>query len=935
MSTHRYPGGVISAYPVIPSASGAVGVWTLEEALRSKAANNWPDGTGLDPYFKNTTLLLHGDGTNGAQNNTFLDSSTNNFTITRNGNTTQGSFDPYAGPGCWSNYFDGTGDYLTAPASSLFAFGTGNFTVEAWVYPTVRNATYGSQIAGCHSYLVAADWIFMINTSGNLYFQISNSAVGAQTSTSTVALNAWSHVAVVRSSGTVAFYINGVAAGSGSYTTSVATTQALGIGAANNGSAGSALTGYISNLRIVNGAAVYTSAFTPSTTPLVATTQTTLLTCNSNGFIDQSAANNVLTRNGDVAVSKFSPFTLYQITPASYSGYFDGTNSNLTVPSNTALTLGSGNFTVEAWVYLSGTQTTTYGYQVLGTYAAVANGYALVVNRSSGGPLGLAWSNGTPTSTKITYGTYLNTNTWYHIAVVRTSTATNGVTIYLNGSAVATGTDATNDSVLQTLYVGSQGAGQYFPGSISNVRITKGQALYTSNFTPSTLPLTTTSQGATAANVSLLTCQSTTFIDNSTNAFAITANGNAQPRIANPFTDTVAGPTAYSAATYGGSAYFDGTGDYLSIANNAAFNFGTGDFTVEFWMYPLAPANNARMISNGPYNASGIDISWESGASPAGRISWYIATTPYYTTFLPPSYAWVHIVFSRQGTSFKVFVNGALNATYTNSTNITSANALLIGALSPGAANPVTAYMTGVRINKGTAVYTAPFIPPTTPPTAITNTQLLLNTNNAGIFDNTTVTDLETSGSAQISTSVVKYGTGSISFNGTNSYLTLSNNSSTNMTFGTGDFTIEAWIYPTSFTGQTNVNMIIDFRPLSTNGAYVCFYLALTTGYPILTVSNSNVITGTTAPTLNAWNHIALTRSGTSTRVFINGNQTGSTYTDSTNYLGSVGRPIIGATGFFAPADYFTGYMDEIRITKGVARYTANFTPPTSPFPNT
>ena len=67
-------------------------------------------GGPTDPYFENVTLLLHGDGTNGGQNNTFIDGSSNNYTITRNGNTTQGSFNPYGT--FWSNYFDGSGDYL-------------------------------------------------------------------------------------------------------------------------------------------------------------------------------------------------------------------------------------------------------------------------------------------------------------------------------------------------------------------------------------------------------------------------------------------------------------------------------------------------------------------------------------------------------------------------------------------------------------------------------------------------------------------------------------------------------------------------------------------------------------------------------------------------------------------------------------------------------
>ena len=98
-----------------------------------------------DPYFYDVPLLLSGDGTNGAQNNTFIDGSTNNFTITRNGNTTQGSFTPY-GP-AWSNYFAGSSDYLTATNNTAYAFGTGDFCVEAWVYLV---STPSGQIGRAH-----------------------------------------------------------------------------------------------------------------------------------------------------------------------------------------------------------------------------------------------------------------------------------------------------------------------------------------------------------------------------------------------------------------------------------------------------------------------------------------------------------------------------------------------------------------------------------------------------------------------------------------------------------------------------------------------------------------------------------------------------------------------------------------------------------------
>ena len=99
-----------------------------------------------DPYWANVSMLLHGDGVNAAQNNTFLDGSTNNFTVTRNGNTTQGSFNPFTpvypydvATNGGSGYFNGTGDYLTVPSNVALAMGTGDFTIECWVNTPVVN----------------------------------------------------------------------------------------------------------------------------------------------------------------------------------------------------------------------------------------------------------------------------------------------------------------------------------------------------------------------------------------------------------------------------------------------------------------------------------------------------------------------------------------------------------------------------------------------------------------------------------------------------------------------------------------------------------------------------------------------------------------------------------------------------------------------------
>ena len=169
--------------------------------------------------------------------------------------------------------------------------------------------------------------------------------------------------------------------------------------------------------------------------------------------------------------------------------YFDGTGDWLTAPASINNTVGGGAFTVECWVHISGAQTQTYGHTLAGTYPGTGNGWVLLVNRSNGGPLGIAWANGTPTSTQLTYNTYLDTGRWYHIAVVRTSTAANGLKFYLDGVNVATGTDATNDTVVQTLYIAG-GNTVFGGGYVEDFRITKGVARYTGNFAVPTAKLT-------------------------------------------------------------------------------------------------------------------------------------------------------------------------------------------------------------------------------------------------------------------------------------------------------------------------------------------------------------------------------------------------------------------------------------------------------------
>ena len=90
----------------------------------------------IDPDFNLVTQLYQFDGTNGAQNNTFLDSSSNSFSVTRSGSATQGTFSPFSSEeGKWSVSFDGTDDYIDV-SSGATQLGAGDFTVEFWIKTT-------------------------------------------------------------------------------------------------------------------------------------------------------------------------------------------------------------------------------------------------------------------------------------------------------------------------------------------------------------------------------------------------------------------------------------------------------------------------------------------------------------------------------------------------------------------------------------------------------------------------------------------------------------------------------------------------------------------------------------------------------------------------------------------------------------------------------
>jgi hypothetical protein len=862
----------------------------------------------------NTSLLVL-QNNQSVNNSVFLDNSTNNFLVTRNGNTTQGTFSPYGGN--WSNYF-ASGAYIRTGSSANLALGAGSWTCESWVYPTSFTTTAGPiwDFRNVGGYVSTAPLI-SFNTSGTVQYQ------NTLTSSNAVSLNTWSHIAIVRNGTTVTIYINGVANGTITDSTTMTNTYCC-IGAVNDAPASYYLTSYVSNARLVVGTAVYTTAFTPPTTPLTAISGTQFLSCQSNRFIDNSTNAFALSTTGSPTIQRFSPFNPSIVTPTSYSGYFDGTGDYLTVPANTAFDLGTGNFTIECWFYYASTPPAAAGYDYLwGLGSNGVNGLGLYIQ----GAVPKIWNGSSILSTSGT----ISATTWYHIAVVKNSST---LTVYLNGTSIGSVAFSSNLSG-----GGSSGFNiarwsnipdpEEFPGYISNIRIVKGTAVYTSTFTPSTTPLTA------IANTSLLTCQSPTFIDNSTNNFTITAFGNSQPSIQNPFGFTSATTNGYTVSTIGGSGYFDDTGDYLTLASNTATAFQSNNFTMEFYVYLTNGSTNSNQCFYSNYttfinagsiyfgkhtNNSGFVTVWFSNYSTSGPL---LAEST-----LPPNNQWTHYALVRSGNTFSLYRNGALSTSSTAFTGAatTSSNANWIFTNGDTLSLTPAGYLTDFRIVKGTAIYTSNFVPPSAPLTAVQNTVLLNNMTSAGVYDAAMMTTMETVGDAKLSTAVSKFGGSSMSFDGTGDYAVQPTN--INFGYGTGDFTIEFWLYMNSISADQTIfsNLTSD---TSVNPH---IYYASGGGIRYFTGS-SNRITGSTL-SINTWYHIAVCRASGSTRMFINGTQTGSTYTDANNYgtTAPLGIATYWVSGSPATASTLNGYIDDLRVTKGYARYTSNFTAPTSAF---
>jgi hypothetical protein len=440
-------------------------------------------------------LMLYGAGKTTVSNNTtFVDSSTNAFTVTRNGDTVQSGFNPFSGVSNGAGFFDGTGDSLSVADNAALELGSNEFCIEGWCYPT-SSTGFGVLITKRTNSTTSSDWIIYRN-SGSYGLVFSASANGStwniidNVSFGTMTPNAWNHFAVYRVANAWYGALNGTVTTLNASNSSAVTNSATPVTIGSDTNA-NPFAGYLSNVRIVNGSPVYTSAnFTPPTSALTAITNTSLLLLMENYSIVNSTSTNLpITISGGATIS-----TTQAPTGMSSSMYFNSaTSSFVQTPTNTTLNVSSGNYTVEGWVYLDMATYSQFdlgGRGIASDYLTNLSGRWLISVNTAGRLEFVEQDAVGANSVTVTDSSAIALQQWVYFAAVKS-----GTTMYLfkNGVSVGTATSA-----VRTTFPGRINVGQYtvdtnyrgfFLGYISNIRLSKGTAVYTSNFTTPSAPL--------------------------------------------------------------------------------------------------------------------------------------------------------------------------------------------------------------------------------------------------------------------------------------------------------------------------------------------------------------------------------------------------------------------------------------------------------------
>ena len=572
-------------------------------------------------------------------------------------------------------------------------------------------------------------------------------------------------------------------------------------------------------------------------------------------------------------------------------GGFGESSDYLQMAHTTDLCFGNGDFTIECWAFAEKHD----GWNaVFGNWnnGNPADGYAL---ETVSGDLEFYWYNAAGSYTLV-QGAAVPVGEWSHLCVCRSG---NTLRVFVNGTMYGSGvsmTEGIRDGTTDFTIGGRVAGGGWWDGNITNLRVTKGQALYTANFTPSTEPFTTTSQGATSSNVKLLCCNKDTVTGSIVTPGTITAFGS---------------PTA---SNFGTGTASDGEGGMVWIKGRSIGTSNVINDTVRGAGNRISSnsanesASSTAFLSS--FNSSGFSVGTDNDVSYNGQTfaSW---------SFRKQKGFFDIVTYTGDGTDRQIAhslgsVPGSIFVKRTD-------QAHNWGVYHRGLNKGVTPEKYRQRLNiagqedgnndNGKSYWNN---------TAPTSTHFTVS-GGAGSNFNTNVSGATYvaylfAGGASDEPGAAR----SVEFDGTGDYLSLA--SSSDLAMGTGDFTVEGWFKVNS--GSNYAFWMNGANGLGGDlGVCVWYYSGSSYG---LTFNNGSDQTTNVHPQTGQWFHLAYVRSSGTTSLYYNGKLLKSA-SNTINYTNQTF--VIG--GYTSTSYLMNGAVSNFRIVKGTAVYTSSFNPPT------
>lgn len=430
----------------------------------------------------------------------------------------------------------------------------------------------------------------------------------------------------------------------------------------------------------------------------------------------------------------------------------------------------------------------------------------------------------------------------------------------------------------------------------------------------------------------LLHCE--TMTDTSPSPKTVTGSGSASaPYLA----DSVFG---------GGCLIFDGAGSsYATVPANAAFNFGTGDFTVEFFIKVSAAV---RAVDYVPVDYYMVGVSsWQFILKTTGNITIYEGN-PNVTSLTGVRRVddnnWHHVALCRKAGILSLFIDGSVDMWIANTKDHSGTPTYLALGAQVSTRNATYDFigkLDEVRITKGVARYAVNTIPTPTEPILVSacddpywdKVVLLMHmegTHNNNVFKDEKGKVLTVSGSAVTTTNNTKFGTTSAYFPGGSGVLGTNH---VDLQLQAVDFTIEAWI---NVSGGSGPRTIFGKADGSGGQSYFLYYDVGALVFTYTTdgwSATAQSAVATVTFTIGNWYHVAVSRIGTVIHLFVDGVLL-STKTGVPSWFNSSAPFRVGREGIAGYEYYWNGYIDDLRVTKGVGRYSANFAVPTAAYPH-